>query len=228
MTDHPEALQRLRLTFTVHGPMRYVSVLDMGRIWERLLRRAGLPLAYSQGFNPRPRLIFADALPVGYASRCELLDIYLDAPLEAAEVRQRAVAQCPAGIEILACQSVALDAPKPQAQMRAAEYELIFVSSMDGPHLSAAVDALLQSVALPRVRLRQGQELAYDLRPLLHALTYAGQRDDGTHALWLRVKCGSNGAGRPDEVLAALDTTAQPLAICRTRLIWGEDEEDTP
>ena len=71
---------RLRVTFTKNGPLLYTSHLDLARIWERSLRRAGAPLVYSQGFNPRPKLHLAAALPLGHVGEAELLDVWLERP----------------------------------------------------------------------------------------------------------------------------------------------------
>jgi len=73
--------QRLRITFAKGETLKYISHLDLARAWERALRRAGVPLAYSQGFNPRPKMAFAAALPVGYTATAEMVDILLEKPL---------------------------------------------------------------------------------------------------------------------------------------------------
>ena len=59
-----------------------MSVLELGKIWERSLRRAGMPLKYSQGFNPRPKLNFAAPLPVGCGCEADLMDVWLETPVE--------------------------------------------------------------------------------------------------------------------------------------------------
>ena len=69
---------RLRVRFAKHGKVRFTSHRDVARVWERALRRVALPVAYSEGFSPRPRLSFGLALPTGCASVGEYLDIELD------------------------------------------------------------------------------------------------------------------------------------------------------
>ena len=68
---------RLRVTFAKTEPMRFTSHLDLYRAWERMLRRAGFPLVFSQGYNPRPRLQLATPLPLGITSRFEIIDFWL-------------------------------------------------------------------------------------------------------------------------------------------------------
>ena len=95
MTTTEPAASRLRVTYAVDEPLCYTSVLDMGRHWERMVRRARLPLAYSQGFHPHPRLLFAAPLPVGYRATRELLDLYLLHAVEPAEASAALERQSP-------------------------------------------------------------------------------------------------------------------------------------
>jgi radical SAM-linked protein len=70
-------VQRLRLVFAKDGPARFIGHLDLARTLERMLNRAQIPLAYTQGYNPRPRMQLATALPLGFTSECEIADIWL-------------------------------------------------------------------------------------------------------------------------------------------------------
>jgi uncharacterized protein (DUF2344 family) len=69
---------RFRITFAKTNAMRFTSHLDLQRTWERTIRRARLPLSYSQGFNPHPKINLAAALPLGFTSRCEMVEIWLE------------------------------------------------------------------------------------------------------------------------------------------------------
>lgn len=219
-----EAIQRLRIAYRIGDPLQYVSVLDMGRLWERLLRRAGLPLAYTQGFHPHPRLQFAAPLPVGYRSEAEWLDVYLREMIEPAEAVQALSAQCPLGLTILGAEAVPVGAPILQAQMREAEYAVRLWSPADPIAVQDALSALLVAESLPRSRVRKDRLQEYDLRPLIHELAYVSghQTDGGTweHALYVRARCGSQGSGRPEELLGELGLEIGHWSICRTRLIW--------
>ncbi len=82
--------QRMRVWFATDDTVKYVGHLDMHRTWERAIRRAGLPLAYTQGFNPQPRLQFAAALPVGFTGRGEVADVFLNESAAARSVRRAA------------------------------------------------------------------------------------------------------------------------------------------
>src|SRR5712692_11476874 len=103
-------MRRFRLTFSKGEPVRYISHLDLMRTWERILRRAGLKLAHSQGFNPRPRLVFAAPLSVGVTSEAEIVDVDLEEELVAEELVSRVRPALPPGIHVLSAHEVPIDA----------------------------------------------------------------------------------------------------------------------
>ena len=80
-----DAVQRLHIRFAAEGPLKYVSHLDLMRVWERVCKRAGLPLATSHGFSPRPKIALAAPLAVGATSEAELLDLLLTARVDIGE-----------------------------------------------------------------------------------------------------------------------------------------------
>lgn len=211
-----ETVQRLRLTFGVRSPICYASVLDMGRLWERLLRRARVPLAYTQGFNPHPRLQFADALPVGYDSVCELLDMWLAERQDLAAFTQAVAQQAPAGLSVLAAEEVALNAVSPQSTMRQAEYRVSLDMGSNRDDLAAAVERILAQPSIIRRRIKKGELAEYDLRPLVCEIEPLDEHD-GQQMLRLLLRCGSQGAGRPEEVVAALELPIRAFHILRDR-----------
>jgi radical SAM-linked protein len=221
--DHP--VQRTRVTFGIEGPLMYASVLDLGRLWERLLRRAGVPLAYTQGYSPHPRLQFASPLPVGYSSECEVMDVWLDRCVDLMGLARGMRGQSPAGLTVREVAEVPLSAPYPQSTLRAAEYRVHVESSMAAPEIGAAIERLLARTSIERRRVRKkGQLQSYDLRPLIRDVRYEGVEAD-THRLWMDVQCGPKGSGRPEEIVGAMEVDASDVTIHRIRLVWGEQEE---
>src|SRR5262249_54516063 len=93
--------RKVRLRFRKGGDLRLVSHHDLMRCFERMLRRAALPFRSTQGFNPKPRLVFALSLPLGVVGREEVVELELDGDLDPEEVRRRLAAQAPAGLEFL-------------------------------------------------------------------------------------------------------------------------------
>ncbi|MCZ7542628.1 MAG: TIGR03936 family radical SAM-associated protein [Anaerolineae bacterium] len=204
----PPPRQRLRVVFGKRGPLVYTGNLDTLRTWERVLRRARLPLAYSHGFNPRPRLQLADALPLGISSEAELIDVWLKEPvaLDGLEARLEAVA--PAGLAVYSVAETALDGPALPTLVVAADY-VIAVEGVSAADLGARVRDFLARARVERTR----RDKTYDLRPLVHALsvTPAG-------ALRATLSLGEAGTARPDELLDALGLSDAPAMVHRVRL----------
>ncbi len=213
---------RLRLKFSKEGALRYIGHLDMARVWERILRRARLPVAFSQGFHPQPKLQFAAALPVGCASTAELMDVVLAQDLTPEQARQAIEPQLPAGLGVLAIEAVPLNAPALQATLQSADYVLTIETSESLDEISRRAQALLAAPTLPRER--RGK--AYDLRPLI--LDLRVEAVDRIVTLWARLRASQTaGTGRPDELLDALSLGDTPAQICRTGLEFGDQRLQT-
>ncbi len=200
--------QRLRVAFGKHGALIYTGNLDVLRTWERILRRAGLPLAYSHGFNPRPRLQLADALPLGVSSEAELIDIWLKEPVSVEGLPARLQAVAPAGLAIYSAEAVGLKDPALQTVVVAADYVITF-EGVDRANLEARVQRFLAQARVERER--RGR--VYDLRPLVYALRVS---PDG--ALHTTLSLGEAVTARPDELLGALDLPIQGARVHRRRL----------
>ncbi len=168
-------VQRMRVTFRTEDTVKYVGHLDMFRAWERAIRRARLPLAYTQGFNPQPRMQFAAALPVGFTGEGEVVDIFLNDAVAPEELPDRLSAALPPGIRPLAAAPVPREWPSLQSQVRGADYR-VEVETVDGDDAFAArLGAFLERPEAWRSR-RKGKEVArYDLRPLVHDLRHTGR-----------------------------------------------------
>ncbi len=222
MTRDPTPQQRLRITFAKGDALKYISHLDLNRTWERVFRRAGLPMAYSQGFNPRPRFQIAAALPVGVTGRAELLDVWLTEPLTPGESLARLAPALPYGLGVLDAEEVDLRAPSLQSQMRAADYLAVVHSQEPVEAIRTRVQALLEMPAILRQRQHKGRWQTYDLRPFVQRVTVeAGQ--DGVQVLTMHLQASPQGAGRPDEVLDVMGLSVAPHSIERTNLFFEFD-----
>ena len=208
-------LHRIRLMYQRMDALRYISHLEMQQVWERTFRRARLPLAYSQGFNPHPRLQMASALPLGFLSRCEIVDVWLEGPHEAGEVQVRAQASVPPGLRIEAAESVPLQSPPLQTQVQAAEYLARLLDPVELSQVQAALHSLLQADSLPRER--RGKQ--YDLRPLVEVLELRQESSTDQPALFMRLTACEGATGRPEEVLDVLGLDPTAARIERTALI---------
>jgi len=207
-------LNRYRITFTRDRTVRFVGHLDLAKTWERILRRANLPVAYSQGFHPLPKITFASALPVGCTSECELMDVVLSEPMDPSDVMARLAPALPAGIAVTSVMQVPLDAPALQAELRWTEYLVTVETDEASEQIEQKVRAFLAAPTLPRER--RGK--SYDLRPLVLSLSVEAV-DDSSAQIVMRLLADANaGTGRPDEVLAALGWGDAPVQIHRRKL----------
>jgi radical SAM-linked protein len=223
MTDEQGQKQRLRIEFAKGEPLKYISHLDLALTWERAFRRAGLPVVYSRGFNPRPRFQIAAALPVGVTGRAELLDVWLTEPLAGGEVASRLRSALPLGLEVLDVGEVELRAPSLQSQMRAADYRAKVRSPEPVEAIRIRVQAMLDAPVLLRQRHHKGKWQNYDLRPFVQSVAVQpGQ--GGECILAMRLQASPQGAGRPDEVLDVLGLSLTPHAIERTNLCFEFDK----
>jgi radical SAM-linked protein len=223
MADEGTPQQRLRVHYAKGEALRYISHLDLTRTWERVFRRAGLPVAYSQGFNPRPRFQMAAALPVGVMGKSELLDVWLEEAWAPGDVLARLRPNAPSGLEVLAVHEVALRSPSMQSLMRAAEYRAVVRSSEPVEAVETRIQMLLDAPVVLCQRHHKGKWQSYDLRPLIQAVTVV-QRTPGEHTLRMRLQSSPEGAGRPDALLEALGLGLASHTITRTNLYLEFDK----
>jgi radical SAM-linked protein len=211
-----ERTQRLRVTFAKGEEVKYISHLDLMRLWERALRRARVPLLHSQGYNPRPKISLAAALAVGLTGEREVLDVTLERPLAPLDFATTLTRQLPAGITLVEVEEVYTTLPALQTQVRGAEYLATISGDEEDEQIEARLKALLGSPQLPRER--RGKE--YDLRPLIEDL-WLEERGEGQYTLGMRLAAGPQGAGRPDEVVRQLGLADQVRGITRTRILFS-------
>jgi len=217
-------VQRMRVTFRTEDTVKYVGHLDMFRAWERAIRRARLPLAYTQGFNPQPRMQFAAALPVGFTGEGEVVDIFLNDAVAPEELLDRLSAALPPGIRPLAAAPVPREWPSLQSQVRGADYR-VEVETVDGDDAFAARLGAFQERPEAWRSRRKGKEVArYDLRPLVHDLRHTGRTAFG-HAFQVIMRAEPGATGRPDELLAELGFEAAPRRVIRLALHFGDAPE---
>lgn len=207
---------RYRIRFAKTTEMRYTSHLDLQRTWERLLRRADLPLLFTEGFHARVRFNLAAALPLGFTADAELCDLYLTEELQPDVLRERLVAAAPPGVRVDDVSVVSVSAPAIQTLLASAEYDMELVDPPAVETIARRIEALLASESLPRER--RGKP--YDLRPLV--LSLASRASPSAVSLSATLAARPGATGRPDEVLRALELDPLRARICRRRLFLDE------
>ena len=211
-------MQRLRIRLSRGEEIKFISHLDIMRLWERALRRAQIPLAYSEGFNPHPRISLAAPLPVGVTSEAELMDVFTIKWVSPHWFAAMINEQLPPGMEILEVYSIAPIMPSLQSMVRYAEYRVEVFTEKRPEEVESAVATLLSAEHLPWHHQRDTGQRDYDLRALIDDIWFI-DRDDSHLTIGMRLRCGSNGSGRAEQVIAALGLTYYPQSIHRTKLI---------
>ncbi len=220
-------MTRLRIRFAKLGKIRWTSHRDTARMWERAFRRVSLPLAYTQGFSPRPRVSFGLALPTGYESVAEYLDVELasEYPPEGADVAalsDRLSAALPLGVDVVAAATSVVTASL-QEEVTACTWRLSVVSQDQAAAAGAGdigdrVNRLLDTTSLVVTRQRKGKGVTEDIRPGIKSLRLLemGLTEEDQPGVWLECDLATQPrALRPSELVAALGTDLEARDVRR-------------
>lgn len=176
----------LRIRFAKTGKIRWTSHRDLARIWERAIRRAGLPVAYSQGFSPRPKVHFGLALSTGHESLAEYLDVDLDpddprTPTadELPALAARLTTLLPVGIEVTAVAELTGPTDSLQQAVVACDWS-VEIRGAAPDAVREAIERVLAADELTITRQRKGKDVTDDVRPYLLDLAVVGPTDHGT------------------------------------------------
>ncbi len=211
-------MQRLRIKYRRGEEVKYISHLDIMRLWQRALNRAGIALAYSEGFHPHPKISLAAPLAVGVTSEAELMDIALSRQASPHFFIAAVNQQLPADFEILQVVPIAESVPSLQSQVRFAEYTVELETERGQKEVSSAIAHLLSLKHLPWQHQRDTGTRHYDLRELIDDIWLIDCQNKRC-TIGMRLRCDSGGSGRPEQVTAALGFTEPPKSIHRTKLI---------
>lgn len=210
-------MKRIRIHYAKLEHLRYTSHLDLQKIWERALRRARIPLAYSQGFHPQPRLNQACPLPLGVTSRDEVIDIWLECDiLSEPEFTDKLRKVLPEGISLHRIHEVPLKEPSPDNLVAAAEYEITLLETLPQPELERRIAELVSTQSILRTRRNK----QYDLRPLIQEIALIQEPNQSSPKLRMRLSARPGATGRADEVLSALGLDPTLAHIERTHLFF--------
>jgi radical SAM-linked protein len=207
-------MERLRITYAKTGAGRYTSNLDVHKIWERTLRRARLPLAYSQGFHPQPRLTQACPLPLGLTSRVEMIDIWLDTDPAIDEVTAALQPALPPGFELESIQPIDPREPSLPTQVVSADYIATFLDPVDSAELALRVQRLLDAPEL----WRTWRDKQVNLRPLFESLEILPPDEQGRVRLAMRLAARDGATGRSEQVFTELGYDPFDVRVERIKL----------
>ncbi|MCX6003619.1 MAG: TIGR03936 family radical SAM-associated protein [Chloroflexi bacterium] len=211
---------RLRIKFRRAEELKFISHLDIIRLWVRALRRARIPLEYSEGFTPHPRISLAVPLSVGVTADNELMDVFITRAVSPHWFVDAVNRQLPQGMEVLEASPIGLTVPSLQSQIRFVQYQIEVNTEKSIGEIKRALDHLLSLENLPWHHERDTGRRSYDLRALIDDIWLIGCQPLSC-TLGMRLRCDESGSGRPEQVISALGFTEYPKSIRRTKLILG-------
>ncbi|KUO58246.1 MAG: hypothetical protein APF84_05245 [Gracilibacter sp. BRH_c7a] len=205
---------KIRVAYTKKKEARYIAHLDLTRVFDRALRRTGIEVAYSEGFNPHPKIAFGPPLPVGVEGEREYVDIGIKVTSDNDEhsfvdkALQLLQKQLPEGIEIvdfsiLPQGNKALMAVINQACYRA---EVPFLEPIDVHAFTAACEDWLAREEVLSIRNQKGKKVTRNIRPFVRTISVLSQESPLRYWLRLDIKTGNDGSVRPVEVLESIST----------------------
>lgn len=207
---------RIRIEFKKTEPMRYTSHLDLHRAWVRTIRRAELPLSYSGGFHPQPKINLACALPLGITSEHELVDIWLNCRIEVSIAYDRLSAVLPPGIELISVLEINDHHPTLQSTLTSTIYQVTIIDEI--VDLNLRVDEIIN--ANETIRVRRGKK--YDLRPLIEKISTHYNEEEKCQIIMMQLAAREGATGRPDEVLSACSIDPASALIKRVKLLFND------
>lgn len=219
----PPRTERIRIRFSKFGRIRFTSHRDLARVWERSLRRTRLPVSYSEGFSPRPRLRFGLALATAYESCGEYLDVDLvpGTVIDIETLGDLVGPTLPPGMSFQGAAHVAPGTPSLQEAVESCSW-LVEVRDLDVERAHQLVEQVLAATELPVTRTRKGKVVTDDIRPAVLALRVADPAECPPEAEWLptgallRAELATQPRScRPAELLAAIDDGLEEARVVR-------------
>jgi radical SAM-linked protein len=215
---------RVRMQYTKRGRARFIGSRELAELFYRATRRAGIPVAFSEGFHPLPRLSFGPGLPVGFASDGEFMDLDLAETLPADTVAARLDAQLPEGLQVIHASVLPLDAQRIEPAIRSFRYDVELPRATEA--VSDAADRIAAYNASPtylvRKRAKNGTIKAIDVRPTTSLRLSSPQH------LEIEIQCSPDGTIQPTALAAALfgldDDTMRGLRVTKVATVF----RDTP
>ncbi len=217
---------RMLGVFTKGERVRHIGHLDIQRAVQRGLRRSGLPVAYSNGFNPHILVTFASALSTGACGKREIMDVKMAEEVDEKEFMERMNRSMPPELGIISARKVDDRHPALMASLQAAEYEILIRDTAQAEKLIAAMGPMMEQERIPAIRKTKSGLKETDIRELIYALHSEGKKVFATLALTEKEAC------KPAMLMEGLKRAAGiaeeenvRLLVTRT-LLLGKDEED--
>ena len=210
-------MNRYRITYQKTGPLRYISHLDLQKIWIRTLLRAKIPLAYTQGFHPVPKISPGWPLALGWNGLGEIIDLWFDFEnlnplLEFTEkdLSDRINQNAPQGLHVENLQLIPLYSPALTTITHSAVYGINFSTKISPDELQKKMNVLHAAPSIVRSRRNK----TYDLKPLIENFSIFPDPDQNT-IMEVQMAARDSAMGRPDELVGALGIPMDQIRFSR-------------
>ncbi|SCJ80223.1 Uncharacterized protein conserved in bacteria [uncultured Eubacterium sp.] len=216
-------MNRYIIRFSKEGYIKYTSHLDMLRLFKRAFKKTRILLAYSQGFNPHPKMGFAQPLSLGYTSKCELLEFETTKSFDPLEIKERLSNVMPEGVELLDCRRLDTDVKSLASVVTEAEYEVIFPVPADMVNFQKLVENYLnqEQIIAEKRQKKTRKMVAVDIKGKIREMAItAGEK----LTLHLKLDSGSNSNLSPEQVITTflaytgLDVKRYDVEVERTKI----------
>ncbi|MFH1368609.1 MAG: TIGR03960 family B12-binding radical SAM protein [Elusimicrobiota bacterium] len=216
--SNPAAIQRVRLCFGRTGPARFISHLEQIEVFRRLIRRTGLPMIFTGGFHPQPRISFGPPNSVGYESRSEYIEVELSRKVPPEEIRSAVAKSVPAGYELLSVKNVPVMFPSLESLVNLAMYEI------NADAAPQKTEDFLKQTEIIVEKTKKNAVQRINARPLIKEL----RSENGATTLLLRF--GPKGNVKPEKIiqlLCGLSNDESKLLMISRKALYAEKPDGT-
>lgn len=223
-------MSRYVIKFSKEGNIRYISHLDLLRLFKRSFKRVGVRLQYSQGFNPHPKMSFAQPLSLGYSGLAEYLEFETTEPYDTGEILKNAGSVMPEGIRIYSCEDLPAGGKTLAALTEAASYEIVIpaVDGFDG-NIEDLLKAYQERPQIPFLKhqKKSGKDVEVDIKPMIFEI--CGLVNDNNIMLTMKLSAGSTANLSPEIVLSSFSEFAgvsfdrAEVSVTRTEIYFGNN-----
>lgn len=217
---------RYAIKFSKDGYVKYTSHLDLLRMFKRAFKKTGLALKYSQGFNPHPKMGFAQPLSLGYSSRCELIEFETQMPHTTGEILEKMRGEMPEGIKLLSCFELDEEIKSLAADADAAEYKIWIPTDLDEEKLQDAMKSYLEKQEITALK-RQKKTKKMEPVNIRHMIRKLEISKVGQFAMIKALlDCGSKSNCSPELVISSfcqhsrIDTPRYDMEVERINLFF--------
>jgi len=196
-------VNRYVIKFSKEGVIRYISHLDLLRLFKRSFKRVGIKLQHSQGFNPHPKMSFAQPLSLGYSSSAEYLEFETTEPYPVEEIRNKIATVMPEGIDILSCSELPAEGKTLAEQTEYADYEIqIPLEAAYAGDLEKTISGYASQDRIPVIKHQKktGKDIEIDIKPMIVQLS--GVVDNNIITLTTKLAAGSSANLSPEILLS--------------------------